>query len=332
KTDRDLLLLKLKQHQQVYDFVCRGLRKDGTSFWASMNVQLVMDEQGNSTGTEGAVRDISERRKADKSLIDSELRYKNIFDSVPVSISIEDYSKVYDLLENLRKSGVVDLQTYMTEHPDFSLNAAKEIKVTDVNEHSLGLYHASSKQQLLISLDIIFPQESYKAFERELLAIWEKKAVFEDDFVNNTLDGRSIMVRVIIHFPQTRNGFSNVLVKKTDITEQRRIEQELKQSEEKFRLSFMTGLDAFSWTAMEDGRILEINPVFEELYGYKREELIGKTTLELGLYCDPLDREKIVSEIKAKGVVKDVEAKGRKKDGSEFIASLSLSSANLNGN
>ena len=330
RSDRDLLFLKLKEHNQVNDFVCKGLRKDGTSFWASLNVQLVVDEYGNVTGSEGAIRHISERSNAEKSLIDSEMRYKNIFDSVPVSISIEDFSFVYDQLENLRKSGVSDLQKYLGEHPDFSKNAAKKIVVTDVNEHSISLYHATSKNQLLNSLEVIIAHESYKAFERELLAIWDKKAVFEDDFVNKTVDGKKIIVRVIIHFPQTRTGFSNVLVKKTDITEQRRIEQELKQSEEKFRLSFMTGLDAFSWTAMEDGRILEINPVFEELYGYKREELIGKTTLELGLYCDPIDREKIVSEIKANGMVKDVEAKGRRKDGSEFIASISISSAHLN--
>ena len=69
--------------------------------------------------------------------------------------------------------------------------------------------------------------------------------------------------------------FSNIL----DITDRKRIQEELKNNEEKFRLAFMTGLDAYYWATLEDGRILEINPVFEDVFGYMRNEVIGKTSL-----------------------------------------------------
>jgi PAS domain S-box-containing protein len=116
-----------------------------------------------------------------------------------------------------------------------------------------------------------------------------------------------------------------IFVLSLDITESKRVEEALKLSEEKFRLSFMTGLDAFYWSTLEDGKIIEINPIFEDVFGYPREEAIGRTSLQLGLYHDPVDRERMISELKAKGQVKDLELKGKKKDGKIITVSLSTS-------
>jgi PAS domain S-box-containing protein len=99
----------------------------------------------------------------------------------------------------------------------------------------------------------------------------------------------------------------------SDITERRRAEEDLKKAEEKFRLAFMTSSDAYFWSTLEDGRILEVNPAFQDIFGYTREETIGRTSLQLGLYTDPDDRARIVAEIQAKGYLKNMELKGRKK-------------------
>jgi PAS domain S-box-containing protein len=108
------------------------------------------------------------------------------------------------------------------------------------------------------------------------------------------------------------------------------VQEELKLSEEKYRLAFVTGLDAYMWTNVADGRIIEINQVFEDIFDFTREEAIGKTTLQLNLWDDPSDRTKILSDLKAKGFVKDVELKGRKKDGKIFIGSFSASKMLIN--
>ena len=110
-----------------------------------------------------------------------------------------------------------------------------------------------------------------------------------------------------------------------DISERKRAESALRESEEKFRASFMTGLDAVFWASLEDGRILEINSSFENLYGYSRDEAIGKTAQELGLYCDPNDRPRMLSELKEKGFVRDLELGARQKSGQIIIVSFSAS-------
>jgi PAS domain S-box-containing protein len=86
----------------------------------------------------------------------------------------------------------------------------------------------------------------------------------------------------------------------------------------------MTSTDSLSITTLKEGRILEINDRFTALYGYSRDEAIGRTTLELGLYLNPSDREQLLSAVRLKGVVRDLEARRRKKDGGIVTVLLSV--------
>jgi PAS domain S-box-containing protein/putative nucleotidyltransferase with HDIG domain len=129
---------------------------------------------------------------------------------------------------------------------------------------------------------------------------------------------------------RTRELQEAVASRTRELEERKRAEKELKESEEKFRLSFMTGLDAYFWATLEEGRLIEVNPVFEDIFGYTRDAIIGKTSLELGLFADPADQAKMISELKAKGFVKDLEMKGRKKDNTIIAISFSASKMLIN--
>jgi two-component system, OmpR family, sensor histidine kinase KdpD len=92
----------------------------------------------------------------------------------------------------------------------------------------------------------------------------------------------------------------------------------------------MTGTDAFYIATLEEGLILEVNSNFENVFGYTREEVIGKTSLQLGLYNDPADQARTVSALKAKGYVRDLEIQGKKKGGELITVSLSVGVLLLN--
>ena len=116
-----------------------------------------------------------------------------------------------------------------------------------------------------------------------------------------------------------------------DITERKQALDALRDSEAKFRATFMNGADALSITSFADGRFVDVNDAFVEFFGYSREELIGRTAVDIGLYANPADRAKMLAELKAKGRVVDFVSVRKKKGGQEVLASLCFASFMLGG-
>jgi PAS domain S-box-containing protein len=99
------------------------------------------------------------------------------------------------------------------------------------------------------------------------------------------------------------------------LKERKRAEEALKEEEEKFRLAFQTSPDAINLNRLSDGMCLDINEGFTRLTGLTREEAIGKTSIELKLWEDPKDRERLVRLLMTDGVAENLEARFRRKDG-----------------
>jgi PAS domain S-box-containing protein len=117
-------------------------------------------------------------------------------------------------------------------------------------------------------------------------------------------------------FEYTKNGKArrmNGLA--VDITERKEIEGALKKSEEKFSKAFKESPLAFSLTGANDHRYLEINDTFVRLTGWTREEVIGRTPFDIGIWVDPDQRIQLAKRLLAAGSVRDLEVSFRTKDG-----------------
>ncbi|MGE4403029.1 MAG: PAS domain S-box protein [Desulfobulbus sp.] len=108
-----------------------------------------------------------------------------------------------------------------------------------------------------------------------------------------------------------------------DITVRKQTEQALRESEEKFALAFAASPDAVNINRLEDGMYTAINQGFTELSGYSWEDVEGKTTLELNIWYDLADRQRLIETIQAQGHCANLEAVFRKKDGTLGIGLLS---------
>lgn len=117
---------------------------------------------------------------------------------------------------------------------------------------------------------------------------------------------------------------------KSEIVRREKIENELRESEEKFRLSFRTSPDSVNINRLEDGLYIEINPGFTEITGYAADEVIGKTSYEIDVWADFRDREELVRGLKEKGKYYNLEAKFRTKDGRILDGLMSAAIINLN--
>lgn len=97
--------------------------------------------------------------------------------------------------------------------------------------------------------------------------------------------------------------------------ERKRAEDALRQSEEKFRTIFQTSTDGIVISDLDTGTYLEVNEGYLMLSGYAREELIGKSSLELGTWANPEERAELARQLREKGIVSGMEVRVRRKDG-----------------
>ncbi len=102
-------------------------------------------------------------------------------------------------------------------------------------------------------------------------------------------------------------------------------------SEDKFQKIFHSSPVAFSITTLEEGRFLEVNAVFECRYGYRREEVLGHTVYELGIWEDPADRKLLLAQLGRGGPVRNVITRLRTKDGEIKLTAYSADRIQFDG-
>jgi PAS domain S-box-containing protein len=105
---------------------------------------------------------------------------------------------------------------------------------------------------------------------------------------------------------------------KQDISERKRSEDALRQSETQLSAIFNHSPVGIIMTHFYSGKILNVNPTFATMHGFSAMELIGQTAIDLNLWAEPDQHEKLISNLKEKGHCMNYEIKSRKKNGEVF--------------
>src|SRR5215831_1031489 len=100
-----------------------------------------------------------------------------------------------------------------------------------------------------------------------------------------------------------------------DVGERKRAEAALRESEERFAKAFQVSPHGLAISRIADAVVLEVNDSFVSMFGYARDEIIGKSTLQIGLYGDPASREGALKMLKEQNFVRDFELTMRRKSG-----------------
>lgn len=106
-------------------------------------------------------------------------------------------------------------------------------------------------------------------------------------------------------------------------TAQKQSEEKLRVSEEKFSKAFRITPDSININRLSDGLFLEVNEGFLAITGYSSEEVIGKTSVELGIWVNMEDRQYLARELAQTGIVDNLEAQFRRKDGTIITGLMS---------
>jgi PAS domain S-box-containing protein len=115
-----------------------------------------------------------------------------------------------------------------------------------------------------------------------------------------------------------------------EILERRRIEEALRDSEELFAKAFRAAPTLLALTRL-DGTIVEVNKAFEQTTGYRRDELVGNNTIELGIWQNPSERQRFIKILFEQGELKNTEIQFRDKSGHLIDGLFSAQQVNIKG-
>jgi diguanylate cyclase (GGDEF)-like protein/PAS domain S-box-containing protein len=110
-------------------------------------------------------------------------------------------------------------------------------------------------------------------------------------------------------------GESCIVATIIDVSANKRAEQERRLSEDRFARIFNSSPDAIIISRLTDGVYVELNEAWEKLCGYRRDELLGRSALSLGIWVHPAQRDELRARLQAEGRVRDFEFRLRRKDG-----------------
>ncbi len=277
--DNDLFISQVRkaiEQNTPYSGEYRIRRKDGEIRFLWERGRPVIDSFGKPLYLDGMILDVTERHRVENALKESEAGFRAIFEHAPIAIWEEDWSALKIRLDLLKKHGVKDFRKYFSTHPAILKEYLTLIKVLQVNEMSVKLLKASSKDEVIRNLQRFFTEASLNVFLEELICLAEGKYGFQSESPSKNMKGEDVIFDLSLSVPGGyESTLSRVLVTYVDITANRKAQEEIRESERRYRNLFNLANDAI--LILENGVFMDCNQRTEDLLGYSRKEIIGKT-------------------------------------------------------
>ena len=298
ETGRKNMLALLASEIPSVDLERLYWRKDGTQFWGHLACRRLHDVHGNELGLIGVIIDISIRKQAELALKQSEEKYRRFYNETPV------------MLHSIDRNGiVVDVNDYWLKTMGYERSDVIGRKVTD-------FYSSASRKY---AQEVIQP------------AFFRDGSVKDVEFQFIKKNGEVMDVQ--LSATAERDAAGNVVRSQAvieDVTERKRIEENLRRSEERYRDLFENAIDPI--VIVDDKQnYLDVNIRAVELFGYSRGELLSMNIRDM---IPPEQRsrsEKAFSELARQGAYQQFIGKVRKKDGTFVDIEVSSSAIIDNG-
>lgn len=253
---------------------------------------------GQPRGRVWSFLDITERKKAEESLLKSEAHLQTLLQTIPDLIWLKDPTGVY-----------------------ISCNAMFERLVGAWARDIVGKTDYE-----------LFSQENAQFFrENDRKAMTAGKPTSNEEWLTFMDDGHHALYEVIkTPMYDSRGTLIGVLGIGHDITERKRMEVALSDSEEKFSKAFQLSPYAITIAGVKDGKFIELNDAFVTLSGFEREEALGSSSIDMDLWVNFEDRDWVISALMEGREVKGEEFQFKKRNGETGTGLYSAQVLHLN--
>lgn len=283
-------------HSDVFEKAYR--RKDGRIVPVELRIFLLRDERGEPSGRWALVRDISDRKRAEAALRESEGRYRAIVE------------------HSLQGVVIVDA----------------DWRVVYANPQDAHIFGVSSPSAMIGRSfgDFLADDEVARAGAYQRTRIGGGLAPNHYTTRGKRGDGTAILLEIAAT-TITWEGRPAVLGLHRDITQERQALEQLRASEERFATLFHEAPEAMTLVRASDGRYLDINRAQELLTGYPRHDMLGRTSVELGLWLSGELRDAMYAALQRDGFVSDWPFQMKRRDGTMRETLLNAARVDLAG-
>ncbi len=269
------------RNRRPYEVECRLRRGDGEYRDFLTRGVPILSKDGSVREWVGMCTDIAERKSAREALAASERRYRELVALAPIGI-----------YRSTREGRFVSVNAALARMLGYE--SPQDVLALDMRRDLY--FNGSDRERLIAEIEQL---GGVGAFE----VCWKRR------------DGSPIWVHFDSRVVRGESGGIEYEVFIHDIHQRKQAEEALRKSEERFHRAFSVSPVAISLTETKSGHILDINDRFARLLGYERDELIGRTSFEMGIWEDSTDRERLVADIQASRPVRDREIRLRTKTG-----------------
>ncbi len=265
--EREIFLKSLRENGRVDQFEERAYRKDGGVIWVLTNARIVQDSEGNPLYIEGFLTDITSRKEAELALQASEARYRALVERLPGAVFLD-----------------------APDNPENNLYVSP--KIEDIVGYTPQEW-----------IDEVFWSGSIHPEDRDRILAESEKTDrtgehFREEYRFRKKDGQYIWIREEASLIKDEHGvplfWQGFL---TDISYQKQVESAIKQSEEQFKKIFQANPIASCIALLKDGHLVAANDAYWNLSGFKPDEVLGRTSIELG-FIDASRRKKLVARLR----------------------------------
>ncbi|MHC1783857.1 MAG: PAS domain S-box protein [Anaerolineaceae bacterium] len=294
---QEYLASRIEGKPSPTSIICQFLPKSGEIRWMELSTAPI--NWVGKPATLNFLSDITTRKNAQDALLNSEIKLLDMIDNFDGAIWVVD--KDFKL--------IIYNSTYQSSQKKFF---GREVSLGDDLSQLFGADEETNAEWRAMHSRVM---------QGEHLTIERKTGLpSEVEFVE------------VSYTPirDAKHEIIGVTVMVRDITERKKAEQERRALEERFFNVFHTSPDSISINSMRDGIFIDVNEGFTSITGFTAEEVIGKSALQVNLWANPGDRERLIAGISEKGEVINLEVPTRTKNGEIKNCLISARKINVN--